>query len=117
MGAKRQPHYRIVVAESTSPRDGRFVENIGIYNPKTQPMTLRIDVDRAKHWLAVGAQPTETVRSLMKRYGIVEGKVSQKGEAEGYVTEVPRYGVEPERVAAYSNPPAAEPAEETATEA
>lgn len=116
MGAKRQPHYRIVVAESTSPRDGRFVENIGIYNPKTQPMTLRIDVERAKHWLSVGAQPTETVQSLMKRYGIIEGKISQKGEAEGYVTEVPRYGVEPNPVPAYSSP-AAEPAEEATTEA
>lgn len=116
MGAKRQPHYRIVVAESTSPRDGRFVENIGIYNPKTQPMTLRIDVDRAKHWLSVGAQPTETVRRLMKRYGIIEGKISKKGEAEGYVTEVPRYGIEPNTIPTYSSP-AAEPVEEAATEA
>jgi small subunit ribosomal protein S16 len=101
MGAKRQPSYRIVVAESSSPRDGRFVETIGIYNPKTQPMTLRVDNERAKYWLEHGAQPTDTVRSLLVRVGVVEGRVSQKGIAEGYVTEPPRRGVAPQVMPVY----------------
>ena len=89
MGAKRQPSYRIVVAESRSPRDGRFLETVGIYNPKTQPMTLRIDAERAKYWIDHGAQPTDTVRALLVRVGALEGRTSQKGLAEGYVTEPP----------------------------
>ncbi len=96
MGAKRQPSYRIVVADARSPRDGRFVENIGIYNPKTQPMTLRVDAERARYWISKGAQPTDTVRSLLVRVGVLEGRISKEGRAEGYVTEVPRRGVTPE---------------------
>jgi small subunit ribosomal protein S16 len=104
MGAKRQPSYRIVVAESSSPRDGRFIETIGIYNPKTQPMTLRVDNERAKYWLDRGAQPTDTVRSLLVRTGVVEGRISKEGLAEGYVTEVPRRGVAPEVMPAHGGP-------------
>ena len=74
MGAKRQPSYRIVVAESSSPRDGRIVESIGIYNPKTQPTTLRVDHERAKYWLSNGAQPTDTVRSLLRKAGILKAR-------------------------------------------
>lgn len=106
MGAKRQPSYRIVVAESSSPRDGRFVETIGIYNPKTEPMTLRVDNERAKYWLDRGAQPTDTVRSLLVRTGVVEGRISKEGLAEGYVTEVPRRGVTPEIMQAHGGPAA-----------
>ncbi|CAN5525251.1 hypothetical protein BH23CHL2_BH23CHL2_22930 [soil metagenome] len=116
MGAKHQPHYRIVVADARSPRDGRVVETIGFYNPKTKPLTLNVEDERAKHWLGVGAQPTETVRSLFKRAGIIEGKISKKGEEEGYVTEIPRYGVEPDVVPAYQRPqvdPEAETSEPT----
>lgn len=104
MGAKHQPHYRIVVADARSPRDGRYVESIGFYNPKTQPLTLNVDGDRASYWLGVGAQPTETVLRLLKRAGVVEGKISAKGEAEGYVTQIPRYGEEPDVVPAYQRP-------------
>lgn len=96
MGAKRQPSYRIVVAESSSPRDGRFLETVGVYNPKTQPMTLRVDTERAKYWIDHGAQPTDTVRSLLVRVGVVEGRISKEGLAEGYVTEPPRRGVTPQ---------------------
>lgn len=74
MGAKRQPHYRIVAAEARSPRDGRFIEIVGIYNPKTEPATLRVDTERAKYWLDHGAQPTETVRSLLVRTGVIPGR-------------------------------------------
>jgi small subunit ribosomal protein S16 len=101
MGAKHQPSYRIVVAESRSPRDGRFIETVGIYNPKTQPMTLRVDSERAKYWLERGAQPTDTVRSLLVRVGAVEGRISKEGVAEGYVTEVPSRGRTPEVMQAH----------------
>ena len=74
MGAKKQPSYRIVAAESRSPRDGRFIEVVGFYNPKTQPATLRIDTERAKYWLDHGAQPTETVRSLLRHSGVIAGQ-------------------------------------------
>lgn len=105
MGAKRQPSYRIVVAESRSPRDGRFIETVGIYNPKTQPMTLRIDEERAKYWLERGAQPTDTVRSLLVRVGTVPGRISKEGLAEGYVTEVPSRGTTPVVMQAHGSTP------------
>jgi small subunit ribosomal protein S16 len=72
MGMKGAPSYRVVVADARSPRDGRIIENIGWYNPRTEPSTIEIDAERARHWLQVGAQPTESVRSLMQRAGIVE---------------------------------------------
>src|SRR5215475_10276251 len=72
MGMKGAPSYRVVVADARSPRDGRIIENIGWYNPRTEPSTITIDVDRAKHWLSVGAQPTDSVVSLLIRSGIIE---------------------------------------------
>ena len=71
MGAKKAPFYRIVVADSRSPRDGRFIEEIGYYNPLTDPITVQIDSDKAKKWIENGAQPTETVKSLLKKEGIL----------------------------------------------
>ncbi|MBA3377724.1 MAG: 30S ribosomal protein S16 [Chloroflexia bacterium] len=70
-GAKKRPSYRIVVAEHSSPRDGRFIEIIGHYNPLTEPSTVKVDEERARHWLSVGAQPTETVAGLLKRAGVI----------------------------------------------
>ena len=69
MGAKKAPFYRIVVADSRNPRDGRFIEEIGTYDPLKDPAAINIDVDRAKEWIATGAQPTDTVRSLLKKVG------------------------------------------------
>ncbi len=69
VGAKKQPSYRIVVADAQSPRDGRFIEVIGFYNPRTEPETVMIREERALHWLSVGAQPTEAVRRLLKNWG------------------------------------------------
>ena len=69
MGAKKAPFYRIVVADSRYPRDCRFIEEIGIYNPVTDPAELKVDVDRAQAWIKTGAQPTETVRDLLKKAG------------------------------------------------
>ena len=72
MGAKKAPFYRVIVADSRSPRDGRFIEEIGYYNPTTEPSEIKIDADKAKDWLAKGAQPTETVKVLLKKSGIVD---------------------------------------------
>ena len=69
MGAKKAPFYRIVVADSRYPRDGRFIEEIGTYNPVVAPAELKVDVDRAQAWIKTGAQPTETVRDLLKTAG------------------------------------------------
>ena len=72
LGAKKRPSYRIVAADSRSPRDGRFIEVVGFYDPITNPATIRLDEERAKHWLSVGAQPTETVRDILFKAGLVE---------------------------------------------
>ena len=69
MGAQKAPFYRIVVADSRYPRDGRFIEEIGTYNPLTNPSELKVDAERAKQWIANGAQPTDTVRALLKQAG------------------------------------------------
>ncbi len=72
MGAKKAPFYRVIVADSRSPRDGRFIEEIGYYNPLTDPVEIKIDAEKAKKWLGTGAQPTETVKSLLKKSGIID---------------------------------------------
>jgi len=71
MGAKKAPFYRIVVADSRSPRDGRFIEEIGYYNPMEEPSVVRVDPEKAKKWLENGAQPTDTVKSLFKKHGVI----------------------------------------------
>ncbi|MDD3165551.1 MAG: 30S ribosomal protein S16 [Oscillospiraceae bacterium] len=72
MGAKKEPFYRVVVADSRSPRDGRCIEEIGTYNPLTDPATLSVDAEKVNSWIKSGAQPTETVRGLLKKAGIIE---------------------------------------------
>jgi small subunit ribosomal protein S16 len=72
MGAKQHPFYRLVVADSRSPRDGRFIEHLGYYDPMTDPVKVKIDADKVKLWLERGAQPSEAARSLLKREGILE---------------------------------------------
>ena len=71
MGAKRAPFYRIVVADSHSPRDGRFIEEIGTYNPMVEPSEVKVDAEKVKEWMKNGAQPTETVKTLLKKEGIL----------------------------------------------
>ena len=71
MSAKKSPFYRIVVADSRYPRDGRFIEEIGTYNPLTNPSTVNVDADAVKTWIAKGAQPTDTVKALLKKEGIL----------------------------------------------
>jgi ribosomal protein S16 len=72
MGAKKQPFYRIIVADSRAPRDGAFVEELGYYNPTTEPAELKVDNERAQQWMKNGAQPTDTVRGLLKKAGAID---------------------------------------------
>ena len=72
MGAKKNPFYRIVVADSHFPRDGRFIEEIGYYNPMREPVELKIDAEKAQKWIANGAQPTDTVKALLKKCDIIK---------------------------------------------
>ncbi len=87
MGAKKRPFYRIVVADSRFPRDGRFIESLGHYNPCVEPSELKIDSERAKLWLGRGAQPTETAGALLKREGIIERR--QATESKKTATTAP----------------------------
>ena len=72
LGSKKNPFYRVVVADERSPRDGRFIEEIGYYNPLTDPVDIKIDAEKATKWLGNGAQPTETVRTLLKKSEILK---------------------------------------------
>lgn len=72
MGAKKAPFYRIVVADSRSPRDGRFIDEIGTYDPTREPAAIEIDAEKAKKWIGTGAQPSDTVRSLFKKSGVLK---------------------------------------------
>jgi small subunit ribosomal protein S16 len=83
MGCKKRPFYRIVVANSTSKRDGRAIEQLGFYDPLTDPATVKIDADKAVLWLTRGAQPTETVADLLKKNGVTEQFEAAKAAAKG----------------------------------
>ena len=78
IGAKKNPAYRVVVADSRSPRDGRFIEEIGHYNPTTVPAVVDIDADKALDWLKKGAQPSDTVRSLLRKAGVMSKLAADK---------------------------------------
>jgi small subunit ribosomal protein S16 len=86
VGKKKAPSYRVVVADSRSPRDGRIIENLGWYNPLVEPSAIQIDAEKALRWLKVGAQPTESVTSLLKRVGIMD-RFKQSKEATKPETE------------------------------
>ena len=87
MGAKKQPFYRIVVADSRSPRDGRFLDTIGTYNPRTEPAAIELDREKVLHWLGEGAMPTDSARSLLSQAGIWQefrtGRAPAAPEAAG----------------------------------
>jgi small subunit ribosomal protein S16 len=88
MGKKKQPIYKVVAADSRSPRDGKFIEAIGLYNPLTDPHTIDIKEDRALYWLNVGAQPTDTVRSLLRQKGItLKRELMKKDLSEDKIQE------------------------------
>ena len=71
MGQKKAPFYRIVVADSRSPRDGRFIEEIGYYDPTKEPSVIKVDAEKAKKWIESGAQPTDTVKNILKKNGVL----------------------------------------------
>lgn len=80
MGAKKSPFYRIVVADSRSPRDGRFIEEIGYYNPLTEPKIVKVDNEKALNWISKGAKPTETVERLFKKSGLFDNAETKTEE-------------------------------------
>lgn len=86
-GKKGQPFYHLVVADGRAPRDGKFIERLGTYNPMTHPATIQIDFDRALYWVQVGAQPSDTARSLLSREGVMLKHHMIKGIAKGAMTE------------------------------
>ncbi|MFS0887126.1 30S ribosomal protein S16 [Aeromicrobium sp. 179-A 4D2 NHS] len=135
MGKIRTPFYRIVVADSRTKRDGRVIEEIGTYNPKTEPSTIHVDSERAQYWLGVGAQPTESVAAILKLTGDIGGESSLKqpepkaDKAEAFQAALKDLHAEPKKSATTSKAkkdkaedeaPAAEqaeaPAEETPAE-
>ena len=81
-GKKKAPSYRVVVADASSPRDGRIIENIGWYNPRTEPATIHIDGEKALKWISNGAKPTDSVASLLRRAGITAQQTSQTSAPE-----------------------------------
>ena len=81
MGGKKDPHYRVVVAEKRGPRDGRFVEKVGYYNPSLNPIRLKLDLERVDYWIGKGAQPTETVRTLIRKVKTQETTPVEEPEA------------------------------------
>src|SRR5690349_22916116 len=124
MGSKGRPFYRVVVADQRSPRDGRFIENIGRYHPLNDPSVIEIDQDRALHWLRVGAQPSDQVRNLMQKVGIWDAFVAERPKAAVVSTKPERpakeklskkaqaKAAEAEQAAATPAPAAEEPASE-----
>lgn len=88
MGSTHRPFYRVVTADSRSPRDGRFIETLGTYNPLTDPATIAVKEDRVKYWLSVGALPTDGAREVLRRAGILDLKGKIVAKPEG-VTETP----------------------------
>ena len=81
MGAKKRPFYRLVVADARSPRDGRFIEQLGYYDPLTEPATVQVDQEKLQRWLAHGAQPSEAARTLLKRQGMLGESAREPAEA------------------------------------
>ena len=80
MGSKKKPFFRVVVADSMAPRDGRFIEVLGHYNPRTQPETVQVDRERLAHWLEKGARPSDTVRTLLARHPVAAADEMAEGE-------------------------------------
>jgi small subunit ribosomal protein S16 len=117
-GARKRPSYRVVVAEATAPRDGRYIEIIGTYDPLTDPATIKLNGDRAKHWLSVGAQPTDRVVKLLAREGLVEAPVYAKPagtETAGAEAEAaPAAAAKAPAATATAEPAAEAPADEPA---
>ncbi len=118
VGAKRQPSYRIVAADSESPRDGRFIEVVGFYNPRTDPTTLEINEARALYWLSVGAQPSDTVKRLLNNSGTWDRfeRLRQGASIEALVAEMEGESAEATESQIEESPESEEVTEETTEE-
>jgi small subunit ribosomal protein S16 len=119
MGAKKRPFYRLVVADSRSPRDGRFIEQLGYYDPLTEPATVKIDADRVKDWMSKGAQPSDAARLLLQQEGLIKGVPARKpAPAKAAKAEAPPKAEQPVAAEPAAEEPAAEEpaAEEPAAE-
>jgi small subunit ribosomal protein S16 len=119
MGAKKRPLYRVVVADARSPRDGRFIEAVGYYDPLKEPAVLRVDDERIRHWMATGARPSDVVRELLEREGMLPASPRPQRTKTGPrkpVPATPAASVSPPSPAASASPPspAAAPAEAAA---
>ncbi len=86
-GRKKRPYYHIIIADARAPRDGKFIEQIGFYNPMTKPATIELDRDKAYEWLSKGAQPTDTARAILRFKGVLYKKHLQRGVAKGALTQ------------------------------
>jgi small subunit ribosomal protein S16 len=121
VGAKKQPYYRVVVSDSRSPRDGKFIETIGNYNPRTDPPTVEIDTERALYWLSVGAQPSPAVERMLDKMGILSQVAAvRRGEVsvQGLASQIESAVAETKAARAKAKPePIAEEEEELAVEA
>lgn len=95
VGQKKQPEYRIVVAEKTDARDGRFIETLGFYRPRSDPAEIQVDAERARTWLAQGATPSDTVRSLLKKAGVFGGDTAAVAAPAEAPAETPDVADEP----------------------
>lgn len=116
-GGKHDPHFRIVVADSRKQRDGRAVEELGYYSPAGNPPALEVNVERAAYWLEIGAQPTDTVRSLLAKAGVLEGPAGESVEQAADVAEAPSEVEVDEEAAVSEAEEAAADVEETSEEA
>lgn len=112
-GQKHQPSYRVVVADKDAPRDGKFIEILGHYNPRTEPVTFEVKADRVQHWIGVGAQPSDTVHRLLHQRGIV---TSEPPKRDTKPTKVEREAAEAAVKAAIEEKKAAEAAAKVAAE-
>lgn len=117
MGAKKKPFYRIIVADARSSRDGKFIEELGYYNPLTDPSEIKVDVEKAQKWIANGAQPTDTVRALLKKAGVEKLPASPKAPKAPKSPKAPKAAVEAEAEAAVEVAEATEEAAEAVEEA
>ncbi len=116
VGKRKQPHYRVVVADQRSPRDGRFIEVIGQYNPLSNPSEITLDTEKALDWLRKGARPSESVTALLKRTGIWSTYAADKGPAPKKVTRKKAEAPAPKAAKVEEAPAEAEPVEPVATE-
>jgi small subunit ribosomal protein S16 len=119
MGAKKRPFYRLVVADSRSPRDGKFIEEIGYYDPLPNPATVRIDVDKVHEWMRKGARPSDVARKLLEREGILQRSAQSRrivAPASPPVAEAPAAAETPEVEAAVEEERAAESEAEAETQ-